>query len=350
VNTSDSITSRGLVEDPASGSDTTYYPNAVALPASDSLGRRSARDMHGYTGGALQKEDSSGSLVSSVAFSNSDPDDVDVSTSIATNKVQASLDVDDTFSSTFDELDVDFGDHDTTAFSGDTTTSSGESAFIDDFNFGAGLETGTSTNAVTFTVSSVAQTESDEDMYFVTADESQLAGSGFIPSGVSLCGCQYLVWGFWGGSFELSDSTVRSVHLGNWVAGEIATHAAISALTGSATYTGHAIGTVIAGSSSPNVYQAVGEWSYTMNFSSPSSSTGHLDSFDGSDYTLGGATLAANSNSLNTFSGSITGSSHSGSFLGSFMKSSSDDAAEMGGHFKLSGTDYKASGIFAAKK
>ncbi|MDP7164342.1 MAG: hypothetical protein QGF97_03590, partial [Alphaproteobacteria bacterium] len=113
--------------------------------------------------------------------------------------------------------------------------------------------------------------------------------------------------------------------------------------------TQNSIGTVIAGTT-PNVYQAVGEWSYTMNFSSPSSSTGHLDSFDGSDYTLGGATLAANSTSLNTFSGSITGTSHSGSFLGSFMKSSSDDAAEMGGHFQLSGTDYKASGIFAAKK
>ncbi len=113
--------------------------------------------------------------------------------------------------------------------------------------------------------------------------------------------------------------------------------------------TQNSIGTVIAGTT-PNVYQAVGEWSYTMNFSSPSSSTGHLDSFDGSDYTLGGATLAANSTSINTFSGSITGTSHSGSFLGSFMKSSSDDAAEMGGHFQLSGTDYKASGIFAAKK
>ena len=41
---------------------------------------------------------------------------------------------------------------------------------------------------------------------------------------------------------------------------------------------------------------------------------------------------------------------HSDSFKGSFMKSSSDDAAKMGCHFQLSGTDYKASGIFAAKK
>ena len=353
VDTSDSILSRGLVEDAAIGiTETTYYPNAVALPASDTLSRRSSRDLHGYTGGALQKESSPGTLASTVAFRNlnSDPDDVDIHTSIETNKMQASIDVIDAFGSTFNSLKLDFGDHDVSAFPDDTTTSSGESAFIDDFNFGGGLETGTSTQAVDFTVSSVAQTVSNEEFFIVTADESQLSGNGFLPSGVSFCGCQYLVWGFWGGFFDLSDSSSRMVHLGNWVAGEMATHSAISALTGSATYTGHAIGTVIAGSSSPNVYQAVGEWSYTMNFSSPSSSTGHLDSFDGSDYTLGGATLAASTLSLNTFSGSISGDSNSGSFKGSFMKSSSDDAAEMGGHFQLSGTDYKASGIFTAKK
>ena len=57
---------------------------------------------------------------------------------------------------------------------------------------------------------------------------------------------------------------------------------------------------------------------------------------------------------LNTFSGSLTGASgdavgRSGSFLGSFMQEGSTVNAGMGGHLQISGTNYEASGVSVAE-
>lgn len=344
ADTSDVTTTNGVHVE-VSGAATTIFPNSVALAATDTVDSRTSRTMNGYSGGMLQTVSSGGALTSSALFQNnsSDPGDIIIKTSAETNKINGDIDVKDGFGSTFTSFATDFGDNDT-AF-GHATATHGDSIFVDDQAFGAIDTSGTHSTISTGTV--VVDT-----LALVTVNSASEFDSSFVPSGVTICTCEFATWGFWSGDLEMSGGTHNQVHLATWVAGQIPTLSEISAITGSATYGGHAIGNVINGS---NTYLAAGSWSYTVNFDSPSSSSGTLANFDSGSYTIGGATLSSGANSLNTFSGSLTGASgdatgHSGSFLGSFMRSSTDDAAGMGGHFAVSGTDYKASGTFIAKK
>ncbi len=340
---SDTADSDG-VEALVSGTSTAIFPNAIALKVDDTVGTRTSDTYNGYSGGAFQVVNSSGSVTSSVVFQNetSDPNDITIKTSATTNKIAADINVKDANTSSFTFLRMDFGDDDTAL--GDSSATSGDSVFIDDNNFGAADHDTTPVSISTGTASDVAAG-------MISVSKSSEFDSGFIPSGVSVCSCAHLSWGFWSGDFAVS-SNRNQIHMATWVAGDIPALSAITALSGSASYTGHAIGSVI---NSSDVYLAIGSWNYTVNFDTPSSSSGTLTNFDSGGYTMGGLTLASASNSLHTFSGSITGSSgtgsgRSGSLLGSFMESSSEANANMGGHFSISGTNYKASGVFAATK
>jgi len=327
-----------------SGTSTDIFPNAIALKVDDTVGTRTTDTYNGYSGGAFQVVNSSGTVTNSVVFQNetSDPNNITLKTSTATNKITADINVKDANTSLFTFLRTEFGDDDT-AF-GDSSATSGDSVFIDDNTFGAA-------DNETSPVSISTGTASDVAAGMVSVSLASEFDSSFIPSGVSVCSCAHLSWGFWSSDFQVS-SNRNQVHMATWVAGDIPALSAISALSGTASYTGHAIGSVI---NSSDVYLAIGSWNYSVNFDTPSSSSGTLTNFDGGSYTMAGLTLASASNSLHTFSGSITGTSgtgsgKSGSLLGSFMESSSAANANMGGHFSISGTNYKASGVFAATK
>ena len=372
VNTSDAVLLRGVREFvPGSTTDITYFPNAIALKATDTLATRTSRSMFGYSGGAIQSFDSRGSLIATALFRNAtgDPSDIDVFTSAETSKVQATIDVGnafsanslDAFGSSLDKLETDFGDHDVGAFASvltsagetaDTVNTSGDSTFIDNFTFLAASEsvdhTGAKSNRANFLGNGPAVINVELVMF--THFAAQLTGTNFIPSGVTLCNCEFLNWGFWGGTISRSGDLVERIHLANWVAGEIQPLSAISALSGTASYAGHVIGTVLSGS---DVYQAVGGLAVSVNFDT-TAVTGTVTDFDSGNFSVSG-TGFSETNSRNTFSGTLSGSSgtavgRSGSYLGSFMGPSSNANANMGGHFQVSGTDYKASGIFAATK
>ncbi len=344
---SDTDSGSDAIDVAVGGSDTAIFPNAIALPASDNVGTRTSKTMNGYSGGSLQVVNSSGTVTNTVVFQNEtgDPNDITVKTSSTTNKITADINVKDANTSLFTFLRADFGDLDT-AF-GDSSATSGHSIFVDNQTMGAEDEEKSGVQPVTINTG----TTSDVTLGMISVTSSGEFDSGFIPSGVSVCSCSELTWGFWSGDYTLGSNS-NEIHMATWVAGEIPALSAISALSGSASYTGHAIGNVV---NSSDVYLAIGSWSYNVNFDSPSSSSGTLTSFDSGSYSMGGLTLSSGTNSMNTFSGSITGTSgtgsgKSGSLLGSFMKSSTVDNANMGGHFSISGTNYKASGIFAATK
>jgi len=346
VNTSDVITTNGIQSE-VSGTATTIQPNAVALSGSDSVGTRTSRTMNGYSGGMLQAVSSGGTLTSSTLFQNetSDPDDIVVKTSATTNKIQADINVKDGFGSNFTSFKNQFGDHDT-AF-GDGSATHGDSIFVDDESFGA-----IDSESDESTISNGTVSSDGTSLAMFTVRSASEFDSSFVPSGVTICACEFASWGFWSAEISMSDNTHQATHLATWVAGEVASFSEVSAITGSATYTGHAMANVLSGS---DAYLAVGGWSYTVNFDTPSSSSGTLSNFDSGTYTIGGATLSSGTSSLNKVSGSLTGSAgtgtgRSGSFLGSFMKKSSDNVAGVGGHFSISGTDYKASGTFVGEK
>ena len=298
VNNSDVVLSGGILEFvPGTTTDVTYFPNAIALKATDTLDTRTSRLLFGYSGGAIQSSDSSGSLVATALFRNAtgDPDDITVITSAETGKVQAFIEVGnafsanalDAFGSSLEEFEIDFGNHYVGAFAStqlsigdtaDTVNTHGESTFIDDFAFGASNQesgpTGQTGLGASFTSGSPLLLV---DLVMFTVDEDQLTGTGFIPSGVTLCECQFLTWGFWGGNIERSGNADEFIHLANWVAGEIQPLSAILALSGTASYAGHAIGTVLSAS---DVYQVVGDVAATVNFDTDVT-TGTLSDFDG---------------------------------------------------------------------
>ena len=134
--------------------------------------------------------------------------------------------------------------------------------------------------------------------------------------------------------------------MANYVAGEIAGFAAINALQGTATYTGHAIGTIFNGS---QVYQAIGGLAATVNFDNPGSSAFNITNFDGANY-AGTGLAVTSAGTRHRLVGSIAGAGRTGSYNGSFMSGGGDVAAEMGGQFKVDGGGYSAVGVFAAKK
>lgn len=259
-------------------------------------------------------------------------------TNAAANKAQGTFKFTNAFG-TGPTFQVLFGDRDVGAF-GDGSTTNGNSIFIDDDNIAGGDQEGSGS----VTINSSPQSQSN--IAFVSVSSSSEFASGFLPSGVSTCTCQYLNWGFWGGRISNSGSSSEMIHMANYIVGEIAGLAAISALQGTATYNGHAIGTVFTNN---QVYQAIGGLSATVNFDNTSASTFSISNFDGANYTGTGLAITADS-TQHKFTGALSGAGRSGGYTGSFMKGGGDVAAEMGGQFKVDGGGYSAVGIFAAAK
>jgi len=318
---------------------TSFFPTVVALPATSTLATRSTRTMGGYLGGAYQNE-VSGSLLTTTMFQGQNGNSFDalLKTNAAANKVQGTFKFTNAFGSG-PAFQVNFGDKDS-AF-GDGSTTGGDSIFIDDTFITAGDQDG----GGSVTINSVAQ--NDSSIAFVSVSSSTEFSSGFLPSGVSTCACKYLNWGFWGGKVaNSSTSSSEMIHLANYVVGEIAGFAAINALQGTATYSGHAIGTVF---TSSQVYQAIGGLSATVNFDNTSASTFNISNFDGANYSGTGLAITADG-TRHKFSGSISGAGRTGGYTGSFMSGGGDVAAEMGGQFKVDGGGYSAVGVFAAAK
>jgi hypothetical protein len=334
------------VQDLFAGTTTTFPPNAIALPATDTI---STRSMNGYTGGSIERITSARSCTSAELFQNktSNPFDVFVLTNASLNKVNAGIDGTQSFNS-IDDFTTDLGDEEP-AFEGSVTTT-GDNTFIDNFTFGA-IDSSIRTGTV-----------SDNDLYMLRVNAFDFP-STVLESGETLCECTFLTWGYWGGEIAISGND-DVIHLASWVAGEIPNLSAITALNGSATYNGHVSATVkeVSGSTT-KFFQEIGTWAYTFSFDSPSTSSGTISNFDGGTYTIGGSTLASADDSdtssvtetANRFSVSFTESSgtpvgRSGSFLGSFMQNDSTVNAGMGSHLAVSGTDYSASGVFVAQK
>ena len=194
---------------------------------------------------------------------------------------------------------------------------------------------------------------SGAQIYFFTSGAGDFPSST-LPAGVTMCGCQYLSWGFWGGNLDRPGNQRDSIHLATWVFGKIDSAVTINSLTGTATYNGHVIGTSVSGTINAPVRTRVGNLQYNVNFNNLASSSGTITNYDGGNYTMTGVLL----NGLNTthrISGNINGSSGTaigrlGTFDGSFFRGGSDPAAEMGGTLKISGIDYQSTAIFAAKK
>jgi len=324
------------VSDFFSGFGPSYYPNSLYTARSDALGPRNSGQLMGYAGGYARTNFPNFSFHFDGLFdTEAEPSNLTITKDAAANKLYADFQLEPRFGTT-PVLGMAFGDN--------VVAADGRSAFIDDQRFLA-IESNTAT-------SSYNGDNADVLLYLTTSHA--LAAYGLLPAGVSFCACQYAVWGFFGGESTATPGTGdrTRIHLATWVAGPVSNAADIALLTGTATYSGHLIGTVQNGL---NVYTAVGGLQLQADFGQQQITGGAITSFDGLDYQIAAGSFSS-SGGLNTFSAGISGapgpaSGITGQLDGSFVGVPGNAAAEaIGQAHASSGTGYNWVGIFAGKR
>lgn len=150
-----------------------------------------------------------------------------------------------------------------------------------------------------------------------------------------LCTCSYLSWGWWGEA-ENVDSAITSAHMGNWVIGDITDNVDMPA-SGTATYSGHAVGTVLNGGAQ---YIATGDLAASVDFAARTGNV-NVTGFDGQSF---GSSVSFASSST------FTGTNGTTSLTGSFVNNGALVAEGMIGAFTTSSGGWSASGIFAGDR
>lgn len=215
------------------------------------------------------------------------------------------------FSATFSRFDVDANPYnDEIGF----TDSYGGAVYLDDDNF--------------------ASAGSNNRSYVVN---SRVAPVRIFDGGTSseLCNCAYMSWGWWGRA-DTADGNVSSGHMGNWVIGDVTANVDLPA-SGSATYSGHAVGSVVDGGAQ---YIATGDMSATMDFSARTGNVA-ITGFDGRDF---------NSNVSFASSSTFTGANGATSITGSFASDGAAAAQGVMGAFSTSDGAWAATGIFGGNR
>lgn len=323
--------------DNLTGSSYNYFEVANKQTASALLTdtARSTRTLNGYTAGLMEVNPTGGSSVNSVdrviVNQNDAATDVVIQTNATNNRVAASFALDDQQNGTgSNAYQLSFGST--------TGTSAGSSAFVNDKIYAARDVAGsTSSNYNT-------STTIDNRGIMVTHSLAQVS-SNALPSGVTLCSCDYLQWGWWITDIRHTSGATNNerdrVHLASWVAGELPNVAEIPT-TGSASYNGHVVGNVNNGGAR---YVAFGTYNQSWNFGTKAG-TATITSFDNIS-NISGSLASSNGRD---FGGSISGGGVSGNLAGSFFKGGTDAVKAAAGNFTLTGTNYQAAGTFAAQK
>ncbi|HEY8565465.1 MAG TPA: FecR domain-containing protein [Beijerinckiaceae bacterium] len=191
----------------------------------------------------------------------------------------------------------------------------------------------------------------------LTRDSGLMASSGTtsvkasFPE-VNFCQCEYTRWGFW------SQETRRTqdgreyadrIHLGTWIAGEVSEAEKIPT-AGTATYSGHAIGSFRSGG---NEYVAAGNFRTTVDFARQTGNVA-VTGLDNRDYA---GTMSISPGSAYFFSTDMrtTGTSPTSAatmqLFGNFYKGPGGPIQEMGGQMLVNGLGgYTGSGIFAGRQ
>ncbi|MSP51428.1 MAG: hypothetical protein EXQ91_03420 [Alphaproteobacteria bacterium] len=339
-----------------------YLTHTVALPNVEVLESRTSKSMHGYIGGVTEnvKDDGVTAGAKRLFWSLSPnefahPESNTFTTNKTTNKVKIFLQGQDAVTPNErgpDELfNLHLGDFD--VFPG-----SGDSAFIDDRQFGA-IENGFKRNVLTaFGGNSAAQLV----LAGLTTVSSGVA-DGLFPAEVTPCTCSFLNWGVWSANFFISPTLEQErIHLAAWVSGVLA-GAAVNQLTMSgatATYSGQLFGTVTVPT---GTYLAGGGYTNVWSFSA-GTGTVTINKFDGLSFSATqpnafSVSGPSNQREFHTSGLATSTGSHLATVRGSFVQSPTDNVAGQMGDFRIisassgsapAGATYRAAGIIAAQK
>ena len=228
---------------------------------------------------------------------------------------------------------------------GSLSGAAGSQAFIDNNNFAAAES---AVNPQQITINGTPSQPTGQ-LYFASSGTAPPPTS-LLPAGVSYCQCQYLQWGYWGGTLTSASGPgapprIDAGNINSWVAGVPTAAGDLNSLIGqsaTATYNGHAFGSVFNNGAS---YVAAGGFTGTYNFGTQNGTVA-VNNFDGHSFVASGtAPLIGPNYSLSSTVPGFSGSVH-GTFYGPM-------AAETGGSFAFqstAGPSYLASGIFAGSR
>ncbi len=184
----------------------------------------------------------------------------------------------------------------------------------------------------------IAGTSSEDGSYMVS---SAVVPARIFEDGDSadICDdCEFMTWGWWGRN--VYGEINYTVHLGNWIIGKQPENSALPS-TGTATYNGNAVGTVVDGSTQ---YIATGSMISTMDFGARTGTVSVSD-YDGKDFSAG-VTFGSNTA---TFSGSST-SGIAASVTGAFASNGTDPVKGIMGNFTATDGSWSSTGIFAGSR
>lgn len=289
----------------------------------------------GFVGGLVEQR-SSGGTFSTRAIATESPTDFSLGTDASTNRAAA----------TFTVATWDTGVSAEFKLGALTGSSSGTSAFIDDNVYGVrDRPAGTLSNTTTVGGSATGVTSRTSMVSYGAAPVDMF----FAEQGVQRCTCEFLTWGWWGGDIRYDSGAAYNVggrdrvHLATYVAGTLSNFASLPN-TGTATFTGHAVGNV---NNNGVQYTAAGIYNGGWNWGSQTG-TVQIQNFDGHTYN---GTAALVGSTVQFASGNLSnGAGRTGSLNGAFFQAPGNPVAGQAGSFQVSGSGYQAAGTFAGQK
>jgi hypothetical protein len=213
--------------------------------------------------------------------------------------------------------------------------STGRSAYIDDKHYAA-IEGNQQSTVIVETYNGLhVARNADATTYLVS-------GNMLSDKNPKLCNtCDYMKWGTWGGQLKFKDGqwqqTTADVNLGWYVAGKLTDATELAGMTGTATFSGSAIGNV---ANNGATYIATGGANMTWNFGNRAG-TLNITNFDSRNFSYG---VTQPNIGINHFQGPGAG----GVAVGSFVDSPTAKAAGAIGNWNAVENQglYRATGIF----
>jgi len=324
-------------------------------------------EFKGYAAGMVQSEVPASNFVNVVASAS--PEDFAINFDKTANTLSALLTVRDAQGrdGATNAYTIGFGDS--------SEASANKSAYIDNLHYAA-IEAGP--NGTHVDSGDGFYDHATSTAYLVSGD--QLNVTKFFPDTFAeddngnrpFCqGCDFLKWGAWGARVNFGNSSasqfVDNIHLGWWVAGDLADGLdidALAALNATARYDGHVLGDVakLVGNQW-QTYVAAGDLIMNWEFSCRRGDL-TISNFDSRSFGTGPRGLSQPIASWNQFNGVLTQlsgpelSNVSGSVAGSFVRGAPvqiqgaptgnmTSIRGVAGNFNIDAQGYRAGGIFA---
>lgn len=304
---------------------------------------RTSKTLTGYAAGVLESNVNYSAGVDPVIYASNSLGDFEISFDSQNGSLYATLKVKDV-ANLDDEVDryqFAFGEQ----------SGSGQSVYVDADTFAAIETSGGSDNTI-LTDSEVfvsPKSGTTPNNYLISNTLVNGADNALFVDKTK-CTCDFLEWGYWGSKMEADDTSLAggerfdTFHMGTWVAGDV-TNSIDLPTSGSATYVGHAVGSVADGT---RQYLAAGDFNMSLDFTYRTG-TATISNFDSRTMS---ATLSETSvTSGNLFEGTLSGTGGlSGDINTSLVRGPNSNHQGVIGDFHATQGNWSAAGIVAGEK